>query len=192
MACIPSDPVDGVVGSAGEPDPGSSLGGRSGRGRCDDRALLFQGETRLVGLWESLVTELECLGRGRPPPHTVCLYYLQLRRRWGRAYRRYQLAHPGYAEHVSDPGVNGAPRRRRPALPADLARDLVARWSAQASVEISEAFRRAAEHRRTLLSSLSAPPSSVEAYDGSSSSDEDGVAVTEDDESEEEPAAGWI
>jgi hypothetical protein len=188
-----SGPGHGVVGSADEPDPGASLGVRSGRGRGDDHALFFQGETRLVGLWESIVTDLECLGRGRPPTHTVRLYYLQLRHRWGRAYQRYQLAHPGYNEHVIDPGVNGASRRRRPALPADLARELVARWSEQASVEISEAFRRAAENRRTLVLSLSAPPSSAEAYDGSSSSEEDGGAGAEDEVSEEEePAAGWI
>jgi len=40
----------------------------------------------------------------------VRLYYFQLRRRQGRAYQRYKLAHPGYEEHVIDPGVNGAPR----------------------------------------------------------------------------------
>jgi hypothetical protein len=59
MTCIPSGPVHvhGVVGSA-------------------------DGETRLVGLWESIVIDLECLGRGRPPTHTVSLYYIQLRRRW--------------------------------------------------------------------------------------------------------------
>jgi hypothetical protein len=103
-----------------------------------------------------------------------------LRRRWGRAYRRYKLAHPGYEAHVIDPGY---PRRRRPALPADFARNLVARWTEQASLEISEAFRRAAEHRRTTILSPSAPP-----HDGSSSSEEEEDELSE----EEEPPAGWI
>lgn len=137
-----------------------------------------------MGLQDALQTVLARFRGGRIASHSIHLICktVQMKQRWYRAYKKLKTINPGSAVRVVEPGIDGAPARHRPALPADLAQRLVTRWVLRAIRDIT------ARYAAVAATVAQHPPSTTSSlYDSNwSSSDSEDQGGDEEDEEEDE------